>query len=81
MVGGRDPASARWFQEYVALHAVHVSVVTVVERIRRYALLWQRARPDRKIDVERARIDYLKQLGTVMPLDIQTAVVAAKSWL
>jgi len=34
-----DPAVRDWFREYLSLHPLHVSAVTVVERIRGYALL------------------------------------------
>jgi predicted nucleic acid-binding protein len=74
----RDSAAARWFQEYRQQHPVHVSVVSVMERVRGYALLWQRYPPDVRMDIEAARIEYLGNLGTVWPVDIRIAVVAAE---
>lgn len=64
--------------EYLARHPVHVSVVTVLERIRGYALLWQRAHRDRRAEIEAARTAYLTEMGKVWPLDAAIAVVAGE---
>jgi predicted nucleic acid-binding protein len=74
----REPGLERWFAEYLSRHPVHVSAVTVVERIRGYALLWQRARAGRAEEVEAARIAYLAGLGRVWPLDGSIMIVAGE---
>src|SRR6267143_5019731 len=67
-----------WFREYLSIHQVHVSAVTVVERIRGYALLARRAQKNRREAVEGARIAYLSELGQVWPLDAAIGVVAGE---
>jgi predicted nucleic acid-binding protein len=74
----QDPALQRWFAEYLSRHRIHVSAVTIVERIRGYALLSQRTRTERWEDIERGRIAYLAGLGRVWPLDGAIAVVAGE---
>ena len=73
-----DPAVAKWFNDYLSRHTVNVSAVTVMERIRGYALLWHETQPDLRMAVELARIEYLTLLGTVWPIDTRIAVVAAE---
>jgi predicted nucleic acid-binding protein len=63
---------------YLSHHQVHISAVTVLERIRGYSLLWRRAREDRRPVIETARIAYLSQLGRVWPVDAAVAAVAAE---
>lgn len=72
------PEFVRWLRHYLALHLVHISAATVVERIRGYSLLWRRAPPERRPGIEAARIAYLNQLGRVLPLDAAVAVVAGE---
>jgi predicted nucleic acid-binding protein len=67
-----------WFREYLSLHQVHVSVVTMVERIRGYALLSRRAAEERQNAIESARIAYLSELGQVWPMDRAAGVVAGE---
>ena len=74
----QDRAVQRWFAGYLSRHRVHVSAVTVVERIRGYALLWQRTQTGRWAEIEAARIAYLAALGRVWPLDGTVAVVAGE---
>jgi predicted nucleic acid-binding protein len=74
----QDPALQGWFAEYLSLHRVHLSAVTIVERVRGYALLAQRAQTERRADIEAARIAYLAGLGRVWPLDGAVAVVAGE---
>jgi predicted nucleic acid-binding protein len=71
-------AVAGWMREYLSRHRVHVSTVTVLERIRGYSLLWRRAPKDRRERIETARIAYLTELGQVLPLDGAAAVVAGE---
>lgn len=74
----REPAVHEWLARYLRHHQVNVSVVTIVQRIRGYALLWQRAAEDRRAAIEAARVAYLRQLGRVRGLDAGTAVVAGE---
>jgi predicted nucleic acid-binding protein len=78
LVRSRDSALRDWFREYLSLHQVHVSAVTVIERIRGYSLLSRRAEVGRREAVEAARITYLSTLGPVLPLDGPTGVVAGE---
>jgi predicted nucleic acid-binding protein len=74
----QEPQVRIWFSEYLAVHQVHVSAVTVVERIRGYALLSLRAQGTRREHIEGARIAYLGELGRVWPLDGSVGVVAGE---
>ena len=65
-------------QAYQSRHSIHVSAVTVLERVRGYALLSGRAMGERRQRIESARSDYLKQLGRVWPLDAAAAIVAGE---
>ena len=67
-----------WFREYLSIHQVHVSAVTVIERIRGYALLSRHAQEQRREAIETARIAYLSELGRVWPLDAAVGVVAGE---
>ena len=67
-----------WFREYLSLHQVHISAVTVIERIHGYALLAQRAIGEQALKIEIARIAYLGELGQIWPLDKAAAVVAGE---
>ncbi len=74
----RDSSASTWFGDYLAVHPVHVSAVTVLERVRGYALLWRHAPGTRKQEIEEARIAYLSELGRVWPLDRSMSVVAGE---
>jgi predicted nucleic acid-binding protein len=67
-----------WMGEYLSHHEVHISAVTVMERVRGYSLLWRRVEPGRRERIELARIAYLTKLGRVWPLDGAVAVVAGE---
>jgi len=67
-----------WMRAYVSLHPIHVSAVTVLERIRGYSLLWRRSQGERREMIELARVAYLAALGVVWPLDGAVAVVAGE---
>ena len=74
-----EPSGALdWMREYLAHHEVHVSAVTVMERVRGYSLLWRRAEERRREHIDAARITYLTNLGRVWPLDGAIAVVAGE---
>jgi predicted nucleic acid-binding protein len=74
----QDATLREWFHEYVSLHPVHVSAITVVERIRGYAVIVRRSSEQRREAVEAARAAYLSRLGCVWPVDAAIAVVAAE---
>ena len=74
----RDAETVAWLRAYLAHHQMHVSAVTVMERVRGYSLVWRRAEPQRRDSIEAARVAYLKNLGRVWPLDGAVAVVAAE---
>jgi predicted nucleic acid-binding protein len=74
----QNSAVRAWFREYLSLHQVHISAITVIERIRGYALLAQRAIGEQTDKIEIARVAYLNELGRIWPLDKATAVVAAE---
>ena len=67
-----------WFTDYLSRHPVCVSSITVVERVRGYALLAQRAHKARAKEIEAARMTYLGGLGRVWPVDAAIAVVAGE---
>jgi predicted nucleic acid-binding protein len=64
--------------DYLSRHVVHVSAVTVMERIRGYALLMGKRPLEERERVETARIAYLRDLGRVLPIDTAIAAVAAE---
>ena len=72
------PAVLNWMREYLSHHQVHLSAVTVIERVRGYSLLWRRAQEDRRQRIEAGRIAYLTELGHVWHLDAAVAVVAGE---
>jgi predicted nucleic acid-binding protein len=73
-----DPAVKRWLRDYSLRQQVHVSAVTVVERIRGYGLLWRRSPQDGRERIEAARLAYLSTLGHVWPLDATVAIVTGE---
>ena len=73
-----DPAARDWLREYLSSHPAHVSAVTLLERVRGYALLWRRAGEQSRARIESARIAYLGALGPVWPVNATVAVVGAE---
>jgi len=73
-----DPAVQRWFARYLSLHPVHVSAITVMERMRGYALLLARSAGERRVQIAEARQAYMSGLGEVWPIDAATALIAAE---
>jgi predicted nucleic acid-binding protein len=67
-----------WMREYLSCYEIHVSAVTVMERVRGYSLLWRRAAEGGQERIETARVAYLSNLGRVWPLDGAVAVVAGE---
>jgi predicted nucleic acid-binding protein len=72
------PDVRQWMREYLFHHEVHISAITVLERIRGYALLWRRAGAVNRENIEAARVAYLTNLGKIEPLDGAAAVVAGE---
>jgi predicted nucleic acid-binding protein len=73
-----EPRAAEWWRGYLGRYPVHVSSITVYERTRGYALLWQRADPGRRPAIEAARAAYLEPPRQVWPVDTATAAVAGE---
>lgn len=73
-----SPQVQRWVQEYRSRHPVHVSAITLVERMRGYGFLWHRAATEKRDAVNHARLAYFKQLGRVWPLDAAASLVSAE---
>ena len=67
-----------WMREYLSHHQLHISAVTLMERVRGYGLLWRRALDDRRKQIEAARVAYLTGIGPVWPLNAAVAVVAGE---
>lgn len=63
---------------YLSRHELHVTSVTVIERVRGYSLLWRRAEESRREHIESARIAYLTRPGRIWPLDGAVATVAGE---
>lgn len=73
-----DQTALEWMQAYLSRHEMHVSAVTVLERVRGYSLLWRGADERRRANVESARVAYLSRPGRVWPLNGAVAVVAGE---
>jgi predicted nucleic acid-binding protein len=57
---------------------MHVSAITVMERIRGFALLLQQAAPEQRGHIAMKRQVYLDSLGRVRPVDATVALYAAE---
>ena len=73
-----QPEALDWMRKYLSRHQVHISAVTVMERVRGYSLLWRRAREDQRSYIEAARVACLARLGRVWALDGAVAVVSGE---
>ncbi len=78
LASSTDLAVRRWLAAYVQLHAVHVSAITVMERVRGYAQSFQRDPPDRRALLASRCQDYLDSLGVVRPVDAAVALYAGE---
>jgi predicted nucleic acid-binding protein len=67
-----------WVQQYLSAHQVHVSAITVMERIRGYALMARHPDPSLRLETATMRADYLKSLGVVRPVDTAISVIAGE---
>jgi predicted nucleic acid-binding protein len=72
------PEELEWMRAYLFHYEVHISAVTVMERVRGYSLLWRRAEAGKRERIESARVAYLSTLGRIVPLDGAVAVVAGE---
>ncbi len=70
--------AVEWLHIYRQHHEVHISAITVIERVRGYALLWRRGEAARQESIEAARQAYLQNVGQVVPLDGPIAVVSGE---
>jgi hypothetical protein len=59
------PEVRQWVREYLSHHEIHLSAVTLLERIRGYALLWRGAEAVDRERIEAARVAYLRNVGKV----------------
>jgi len=75
---GRNRNTEEWLRRYVIRHKIFVSSVTVVERIRGYALLWRQASEHDRLLIDQRRTAYLARLGEVKVVDLPTAMAAAE---
>ena len=57
---------------------MHVSAITVMERIRGFALLLKRDAPERRAAIDLTRKAYLDSLGVVIPVDAPVALYAGE---
>lgn len=73
-----DPEPANWWIEYLHRQTVHVSSITVLERMRGYAMLWRTADSVRQSAIEASRVAYFEVARRVWPLDTATAVIAGE---
>ncbi|MBY0374547.1 MAG: type II toxin-antitoxin system VapC family toxin [Bryobacteraceae bacterium] len=73
-----EPASVVWIRQYLRLHPIHVSSITILERSRGYAMLWRAADRGRREAIEAARIAYLEAPRRVHAVDSAIALIAAE---
>jgi predicted nucleic acid-binding protein len=73
-----DPAVRRWLAIYLGKYLKQVSAITVMERVRGYAMLITRLAPERRADAESARQSYLNTPGKVLPIDSLVALIAGE---
>jgi predicted nucleic acid-binding protein len=74
----KEAPAQNWWKRYLESHPVHISAVTVFERVRGYALLARDASASKRYAVDRARLDYLADLGVVWPMEQGVATIAAE---
>jgi len=76
----RNPAPPirDWLLLHLRQHTINVAAVTVAERIRGYAVQSAIAPAQRRAAIEAARLEYLRLLGQVRPLDRVAAIVAGE---
>lgn len=73
-----EPSAAAWWRGYLGSHPVHVSAVTIFERVRGYAMVWLASDEERRAEIEAARVAYLRIPRHVWPVDAAMAAVAGE---
>ncbi|MGH9412685.1 MAG: PIN domain-containing protein [Terriglobales bacterium] len=73
-----NAAATAWMRAYLAHAEIHVSAITVVERVRGYGLLWRKSAPGQRERIEAARIEYLGRGARVLPVDAAVAVIGGE---
>lgn len=76
----RAAAESEWLIRYSAIFPVHVSAVTVVERMRGYAVAELQADPPRQGVVQQFTQAYLSSLSVtkILPFSLDEALIAAE---
>lgn len=73
-----DAAVRSWLATYLERHPLCVSAITVLERVRGYALLLQQAAPERQGHIAMKRQVYLDSPAKVWPVDSGVALLAGE---
>jgi predicted nucleic acid-binding protein len=73
-----DARFRAWVDDYLAVHQMQVSAMTVMERIRGYSLLAHHAGEDRLGRIKSARTEYLNSVGLVRPVDKAISLAAGE---
>lgn len=73
-----DSAARRWLNDYLRQHTLHVSAITVMERVRGYALALEWATPARRAGTALDRDTYLAVARQVWPVDRMVALLAGE---
>lgn len=73
-----DPDVGHWVNIYAQYHSKHVSAITVMERLRGFAVSMRRETPGLQDNLALRRQDYLDSLGVVRPVDVAVALYAAE---
>ncbi len=76
--GSTDPAVQLWLATHLGKYLMNVSAVTVMERVRGYALMLTPGAHKRQADAELARQTYLNSPRKVWPVDSVVAVLAGE---
>jgi predicted nucleic acid-binding protein len=73
-----DPSALEWMRAYLGRYQVHVSAITVLERVHGYALHASSVSEDKRPGIEAARSAYVRALGHVWPIDASVGITAAE---
>ncbi len=73
-----ETAAGEWFGRYLATHPIHISAITVLERVRGYAMLARNAEGERLASIEASRLEYLRIGRRIWPVDGAVAIVSAE---
>jgi predicted nucleic acid-binding protein len=78
VVRSPKPEVREWVRRYLRFYPIVVSSVTVMERVRGYAVVWREATEERRDSIDAARVAYLQSLGRVLPVDSAIAATAGE---